>query len=98
MATIIQTPITEAKFFVVIELDYDNEVIPATGYETHYDKMIAWCSKNISGKWYSGKMQQLKYNIENPSKSYVGTEDVAGMAIFNFEDSNDKAHFILKWL
>ncbi len=98
MATIIQTPVTAARHFVVVELKYNIEVIPADGYETHYDEMIAWCSKNISNKWYSGKMQQLKYNIVNPSANYVGTEDVACLAIFNFEDYNDKAHFILKWL
>lgn len=88
MASIIQTPITSARFFVVIPLNFNNEV---SGYETHYNEMIAWCSKNMFNKWYSGKMQQT-------ARPGGWTEDVGNMAIFNFEDPNDKAHFILKWL
>lgn len=94
MATIIQTPIHAARHFVAIVLEYNTEVIPSDGYEIHYDKMIAWCSKNILNRWYSGKMQQTLHTLH----ARAGTEDVSCMAIFNFEDPKDKAHFILKWL
>ena len=91
MATIVQISSHLCRYFVVVELKYNNEVIPSTGYETHYDEIIIWCTRNISNKWYSGKMQQ---------RCLRGTrfEDVVGVAIFNFENYNDKAHFILKWL
>lgn len=91
MATIIQTSSHLCRYFVVVELKYSTEVIPADGYEIYYDKIIAWCSMNISNKWYSGKMQQRCLRG-------IGFEDVVGVAIFNFENYNDKAHFILKWL
>ncbi len=98
MATIIQSTSHLCKYFVIVELEFTNDVRPATGMEIHYDKIIAWCSKNISGKWHSSKMQQTINSRLGFNKNRIGTEDITGIAIFNFEDYNDKAHFILKWL
>jgi len=86
MASIIQGTPHTARHFVLIELKYDEDITWAeAGYESNYDEMIAWCSKNISNKWYSSKM---KREIRRGGS----------LAIFNFEDFNDKAHFVLKWL
>lgn len=98
MATIIQTPSHSCKHFVVVYLKWNPER-SQYGYEIHYDEIIAWCCKNISGKWYSGKMQQQGLKRPTGGGPMIAvTEDDVGVAIFNFEDYNDKAHFILKWL
>ena len=92
MAEIIQTPITSARHFVVIDLKfkYDMPGQPATplndmGLDDNYDELVEWCSKNIAGKWYSSKQKRV---IRKGGQ----------LAMFNFEDPNDKAHFILKWM
>ena len=98
MATIIQEPIHAARHFVVVELEHNNSVVPAEGFDVTYNEIVAWCSKNIAGKWYSGKKQQTINTQLQWNKGRFGTEDEKGIAIFNFEDPNDKAHFIIKWM
>ena len=87
MATIIQTPITSARHFVLIDLKwlYDETAPLEIGYADNYDILVEWCAKNIAGKWYSAKQERV-------------IRQGGQLAMFNFEDPNDKAHFILKWM
>ncbi len=99
MAEIIQTPIHAARHFVVVELTFDENITyPDAGFESNYQEMIDWCSKNISNKWYSAKQQETVDPRHKWTQGQFGTRDIADICIFNFEDPNDKAHFILKWM